>query len=417
MEHTETLVVGGGQAGLALSWHLRARGREHLILERGRLAERWRAQRWDSLCFQSPNWSLELPGYRYGGPDPEAFAHKDELVRLLESYAASIAAPMREGVEVVSVRPSASGDRYRVSTRSGEYEARNVVVATGPYQRPRIPSISAGLPRNLFQVHAADYRNPSQLPPGGVLVVGSGTSGCQIGEELLRSGRRVFLAVGRHSRVPRRYRGRDVFWWRRELGYLDRRAADAPRAARAAPPLITGVDGGHDVDLRSYFRAGMALLGRLVDAREGRIAVADDLERNLSAGDRAYVEFLDEVDRFCAAKEGLPPPPPRPPLCLPAPRSPEVVDLAAAGIQTIVWATGYSMDFGWVGVPVFDPGGEPLHDRGVTSVRGLYFLGLPWLHTFKSSFLFGVGEDAEHLAEHICGAVRELTPRPHPTPA
>ncbi|HET7731271.1 MAG TPA: NAD(P)-binding domain-containing protein [Usitatibacter sp.] len=414
-ERIETVVIGGGQAGLAMSHHLRERGCEHLVLERARVAERWRTQRWDSLMFQLPNWSLELPGHAYAGDAPEEFSHKDAILAFIEDYARRIQAPVRSGVEVLSVQPAGTPACYRLETNTGTIEARNVVLATGPYQRARVPAAAAELPADVVQVHASDYRSPGALPPGAVLVVGSGASGCQIAEELLLSGRTVYFAIGRHRRVPRRYRGRDVFWWRRALGHLDQTVDETPPERRFTAPLVTGVGGGHDIDIREYREKGMTLLGHVRAIRGGRIALAGDLEENLRAGDREFREFHAAVDDYVA----------RVGLDAPAgdaerrarPANAGVgeireLDLRAAGIRTVVWATGYSLDFGWVKLPVFGERGEPLQRRGVAPSPGLYFLGLTWMHKVKSSFLYGVGEDAQFIAERIRPARGHLTRRP-----
>lgn len=401
-ERIDTVIVGGGQAGLAMSYHLSQRGREHLVFERARVAERWRTQRWDSLMFQFPNWSIELPGRSYSGSDPDGFSHKSQVLAFVEDYAAWIKAPLRTGVEVLSLRAASRPGRYLVSTNAGVFETRNVVIATGPYQLPRVPSLSVGLPPDVLQVHAGEYRNPRALPPGAVLVVGSGASGCQIAEELLAAGRQVFFAIGGHRRIPRRYRGHDVFWWRRELGHLDQRAEDTAREQRQPPPLVTGIGGGHDVDIRRYAKDGMTLLGHVREVRDGRIALADDLEKSLAAGDRTFDEFTSAVDDYLQlrdinATEARTSVSPRI-----TPKSVDALDIRASDIRSVVWATGYLLDFRWVGLPIFDARGEPVQHRGATSAPGIYFLGLAWMHKVKSSFLYGVGEDAEYLAARIC---------------
>ncbi len=401
-ERIETVIVGGGQAGLAMSHCLSQRGREHIVLERARVAERWRTQRWDSLMFQFPNWSIELPGRSYAGSNPDGFSHKNEILTFIEDYAVWIKAPLRTEVEVLSLRPAPHPGRYLVSTSAAVFEARNVVIATGPYQRPRIPSVAAGLPPDVFQVHAADYRNPYELPSGGVLVVGSGASGCQIAEELLTAGRQVFFAIGRHRRVPRRYRGHDVFWWRRALGYLDQKAEGTPGERREPPPLVTGVGGGHDVDIRGYATDGMRLLGHVREIRDGRVALVGDLEESLAAGDRTYDEFMSAVDDYLRGRD-IDPSGARPStLARTMVKSAERIDIRESDIRAVVWATGYALDFRWIELPIFDVRGEPMQRRGATSAPGIYFLGLAWMHKVKSSFLYGVGEDAEHLAERIC---------------
>ncbi len=410
MEYVETLIIGCGQAGLAMSYHLSRLGREHIILERARLAERWRTQRWDSLMFQFPNWSIELPGRGYSGSDPDGFSHRSQVIEFIEGYSEWIKAPVRLGMNVVTLRPAPIDGRYRVATERGELEARNVIIATGPYQRPQVPPLASALPPDLVQVHSGDYRNPAALPAGAVLVIGSGASGCQIAEELVQAGRRVYFSIGRHRRVPRRYRGRDVFWWRRALGHLDQTAEATPEARRMHAPLVTGVRGGHDIDIRRYTAWGMTLLGHVLDVRDGRIALAPDLEDSLAIGDRTFIEFRQAVDEYvrntgmdAALAEGDA----DPGSAIATPRSPREIEIRAAGIRSVIWATGYSLDFGWVEVPIFDALGRPVHLRGVTAAPGVYLLGLAWLHKAKSSFLYGVGEDAEYLAVQISQASAE----------
>ena len=404
-EQVEAIVIGAGQAGLAMSWHLSQRGCEHLVLERARIAERWRTQRWDSLYFQFPNWGLELPGHPpYAGGAPDAFAHRNEVWGFLEEYAAAIRAPLRCGVEVTALRSDESNG-YKLFTPHGTLRARSVVVATGPYQRARIPPLREGLPPSVLQVHAGDYRNPTSLPEGAVVVVGSGASGCQIADELVEAGRRVYLCVGRHQRVPRRYRGRDAFWWRRELGMLDQTAAQVPPEHRLPPPLVTGVHGGYDVDLRQSAARGLSLLGHLQGINDGRMHFADDLDAQLRTGDRSLDEFLARVDQHIE-RTGLDAPlAPERAAPSPSPISSQAqLDVGGERIGSVVWATGYHLDFAWVALPVFDAAGAPIHTRGVTALKGLYFLGLPWLYKRKSTFLAGIGEDAAFIADAITGA-------------
>lgn len=403
-EPIETVIVGGGQAGLALSYHLRALGREHVILERGRVAERWRSERWDSLTFQFPSWSIALPGHAYRGSDPDGFAPRDEVVRFLDDYCALIKAPLRTGVTVRAVRGKPGSPRLLVETDDGAYEAAHVVAATGPYQEPLWPAVAAALPAHIVQVHSSRYRNPGALPPGAVLVVGSGASGCQIVEDLLGAGRTVYLSVGRHRRVPRRYRGRDVFWWIREMGALDQTIAERPDARQTPNPLVTGVGGGHDIDIRDYASRGVTLLGHLRGAGDGRLHFDDDLDAELVKGDEGMQAFWKSADEH-ARRNGIEPRPadadPDPPPRARRVTSPLELDLRAAGVTGVVWATGFRADWGWIDLPAFDDAGEPVHRRGVSRCAGLYFLGLPWLHKLKSSVLCGVGEDAQHLAERI----------------
>ncbi len=409
IERVETVVVGGGQAGLAVSHHLGQLGCEHLVIERDRVAERWRSERWDSLHFQAPNWNLRLPGLEFHTPDPNAFAAKDDIVRFIESYASHIQAPTRCGVAAIKLRQKPGSTRLVLETSAGQIEAMNVIVATGPYQYPADHIEILG---GVHQVHSSQYRNPNLLPPGAVLVIGTGNSGCQIAEELCSDGRRVYLSVSVHQRTPRRYRGKDFIWWNLTLGDAD--VTVEQRRAGLGSRLMTGVGGGHDLDLRQLAADGVVLIGRVLCSNGGRLAIADDLAGNLARGDASLDALIRRCDAY-AERNGLDLPTcGTPPIFLPDPR--EVtepirsLDLADAGIAAIVWANGSICDFSWIDLPVFAdmtaPKRLPQHTRGVTSVPGLYFLGLPWLHKWKSAFLFGVGEDAAYIAHQIAGCSR-----------
>lgn len=410
MEQIETVVIGGGQAGLAVSYYLGQFGREHVILERQRVAQRWRSERWDSLTFQSPNWNIRLPGFAFRSADPDAFASRDEVVGFIESYAAFIRAPLRCGQAATALRQTPDSTRLIVETQSNVFEAKNVVIATGPFQ---LPANSLPIGGTALQLHSSQYRNPEQLPPGAVLVVGSGNSGHQIAEELCSAGRRVYLSVSKHRRMPRRYRGKDYIWWYLALGDADMTVDQ--RLGAEPPRLITGVRGGHDVDLRRLAADGVVLLGRVLDGRDGRLSIARDLEENLARADESFFEFTYQADEH-AARNGLDlPPSDEPGQVLRNPREVAdpvlTLDLVEAKISTIIWANGFRYDFNWIDLPIFanetqSSGRVPVHKRGITKVPGVYFLGLPWLHKLKSSFLHGVGEDAEHLAEHIAGDMR-----------
>jgi len=401
-EHVETLVVGAGQAGLTMSQMLSRRGCAHLVLERGQIGERWRNERWEGLRFQFPNWSVKLPELPFPHSDPDGFATSTEIVDYLEAYAVHVKAPVHCGVTVIALRRNDSSNAYEARTSAGLITARNVVIASGPYQSPVIPDL---LPddRDLFQVHASAYKRPDQLPAGAVLIVGSGASGAQIAEELVRAGRRVYLSVGRHKRMPRRYRGRDLIWWLGEMG-LDQTPVEQ-RGPDATLPLITGAYGGHTIDLRAFAAQGMTLLGHLQGARDGVFSFAGNLAATLAYGDAAYSAFLDKVDAYVEQKKlGLPvdhgararlPDPP----CVTQPL--RQLDRRRDGIAALIWATGYTFDYSWVDLPVLNERGEPKHDHGVTAMPGIYFLGLPWLSKMNSSFLSGVGDDAARLAEHI----------------
>jgi putative flavoprotein involved in K+ transport len=399
-EYVETLVVGGGQAGLAMSDMLSRRGKPHLVLERGRIAERWRSERWDGLRFQFPNWSVRLPDCPFPHTDPDGFATSGEIVAYLDAYAAQIGAPIRCGVAVTALRRNAHGTDYLAETSTGSIRATNVVIATGPYQRPVSPD-SSFTDGSLFGVHASAYKSPEQLPAGAVLIVGSGASGAQIAEELVRAGRPVYLSVGRHKRMPRRYRGHDLIWWLAAMG-LDQTPVDA-RGPDATLPLITGAYGGHTIDFRAFVSEGITLLGRLQSMRHGVLHFADDLHESLDYGDAAYDAFLGRIDRWIeqqamklpaepAARAKRPDPP-----CVSAPL--RELDMRRIGLGSVIWATGYGFDFGWIDLPVLNARGEPQHDGGIAPLPGLYFLGLPWLSKMSSSFLSGVADDAARLAD------------------
>jgi len=408
-EQIETVIIGGGHAGLTMSCCLSQAGREHVILERGQIAERWRSERWDSFTFQFPNWTIELPGYKFPCDDPDGFAPGKEIIRFIESYAAIIKAPARCGVQVTSLRQKLESDRYLIQTEGAVIEAANVIIATGGYQEPAIPSVNARMPMDLFQTHSSRYRNSDQLPPGAILVVGSGASGCQITEDLCQRGRKVYLSVGRHLRVPRRYRGRDYGWWRTEMGGWDRTVDMLPPSEIKKFPasLLSGANGGHDIDLRRMAADGVTLLGHLQGITRGKLILAPDLEENLDKGDEAFANFKKSVD-FHVRKNGLDIPEEsraEEDVVILEEISPPImeVDLKAAGITSVIWASGFRYDFGWVKLPVLDETGDPVHCRGVTSCPGLYFLGLKWLYKLKSSFISGGGpaEDAAYLAAQI----------------
>jgi putative flavoprotein involved in K+ transport len=401
-ERHDTVVIGGGQAGLAMSAVLQQRGREHVVLERRRVGERWRSERWESLRFQFPNWSLELPGYEYAGDDPNGFAHWREVLGVVEDYAASTGAPVREHTEVTGLRRDDGG--FVLSVPDGTIHARQVVVATGPFQRPRIPRLSESVAPSVLQTDPTHYRRPEDLPDGAVLVVGSGASGCQIGDELLRAGRTVFLSVSRHRRVPRRFRGKDVYWWLDRMGRFAQTIDSFP--GRQWPPstVVTGVSGGYDVNVRQMAADGIRVLGRVVGASDGAVAVAMNANEILDEADLAFTGFLSAAREFAAASpdRGLAEEEPTGSAALPDTVAElESLDLRREKVAAIVWATGYDYDYGWLQIPVLGAQGRPLQHRGVTQVPGLYFLGLHWMHTFKSGLFSGVGSDAEHLTEHM----------------
>jgi len=402
VEEVGTLVVGGGQAGLAMSEHLSNCAVPHLVLERHRIAERWRSERWDSLVANGPAWHDRFPGMEFPGLDSDAFASKEAVAEYFAAYAQRIAAPIRCGVEVRLVRRNAGRPGFRVETSDGVIDADSVVAATGPFQRPLIPSI---VPENagIFQIHSSAYRNPGQLPKGAVLVVGAGSSGVQIADELLSAGKRVYLSVGPHERPPRAYRGRDFCWW---LGVLGKWDAETPGPGTEHVTIaVSGAHGGSTVDFRRLAGQGMTLVGLTSSYSNGSVTFARDLAENLARGDASYLSLLDEADAY-VARNGLDlPEEPAArriepdPACVTDPIG--ALNLAEAGGTAIVWATGFAADYSWLDVDAFDERGRPKHQRGVSSEPGIYFLGLPWQSRRGSSFIWGVWHDAKHLADRI----------------
>ena len=402
-ERVDTVVIGAGQAGLATSYHLTRLGREHVVLERGEIANTWRTERWDGFYLNTPRWTQALPGHEYGGPESDTFSSLEETIAYLDEYATAIAAPVRTGAEVRRLR--VAGGSLHMELGGDALEAANVVVATGAYQCPTPTPLTKSVPGDVFQLHTSDYRRPGQLPDGGVLVVGSGQSGCQIADELLHAGRDVYLAVGRCPWIPRRYRGREIVHWLVETGITDQTVdtLPTPAARLTCNPPVSGNDGGHDCHPRWLEARGATLLGRVQGFDRHVASIAPDLDESLGFGDGFFAELLDRIDDL-AAETGMDVPvaEAEPP---PAPRGEPIqrLDLRAAGIGTVLWANGFRPDFSWVEAPLFDEHGWPVQQRGVTAVPGLYFVGLHWLHKRKSSLLFGVGEDAEHVAAHIAG--------------
>ncbi|NKN37437.1 NAD(P)-binding domain-containing protein [Agrobacterium sp. a22-2] len=401
VEKIHTLVVGAGQAGVAMSEHLSKNGMEHLVLERGRIAERWRSARWDSLVANGPAWHDRFPNMDFPG-DPDAFVPKEQVADYFEAYAKQHDAPVRCGVDVTSVERLAGRPGFRVETSTGVIEALNVVAATGPFQKPSIPPL---LPKHVGfnQIHSSDYRNPQKLPDGAVLVVGAGSSGVQIAEELMRAGRKVYLSVGPHDRPPRAYRGRDFVWWLGVLGKWDAQAQAA--GTEHVTIAVSGACGGKTIDFRRLAAEGMVLAGMTGAYKDGKLSFHDDLVRNLDRGDQNYLSLLDEADAF-VARNGLDLPE-EPQARVLGPQVDCVtnplreLDLAAAGVTTVIWATGFSLDYSWLKVNAFDEVGRPKHQRGVSPEKGIYFLGLPWLSGRGSSFIWGVWHDAKHVADHI----------------
>ena len=402
----DTVVVGGGQAGLSVSYYLTGQGRQHIVLEQADgPGDAWRNRRWGSFTLNTPRWQSRLPGAKHGDADPDGFMPRAEIVAYLEDYARRFGLPVRYRTPVSRVERDERSGNYVVMTESGNaLRARNVVIATGLHQKPKIPVFAADFPAGIRQLHSDTYRNPGELSPGAVLVVGSAQSGAQITEELYEAGRRVYLAVGRAGRTPRRYRGRDANWWADKIGLYERTAADlpSPKARFSGKPHISGTRGGHTLNLHQFARDGVMLLGHLEGVRAGRIIRAQDRDRNLARADEAEAEFTKAVDAYID-RTGMT----APAETLPALRdgfqqpNPGELDLAAAGITNVIWATSYSFDFSFVDLPIFDDDGFPIQTRGATRYPGLYFLGLPWLTNAKSGLLFGVGDDAAYVAERI----------------
>ena len=400
--HYRVIVVGGGQAGLSMSWHLTQAGIDHLVLERERIGFAWRTQRWDSFCLVTPNWQCRLPGFAYDGDDPHGFMVQDDIVRYLERYAASFRPPLREGVSVTRLREAGAG--FALETSAGPFTADSVVVAVGGYHTPKVPRAAERVPADIVQIHSVEYRRPEQMPPGGVLIVGSGQSGCQIAEDLHLAGRQVHLCVGSAPRTARFYRGRDVVDWLDDMGHYAMPVERHPLGERVrskANHYVTGRDGGRDIDLRRFALEGMQLHGRFAGLDGDVVATEPNLARHLDGADASADGIKTAIDAFIAAHAIEAPPEPRvAPLWAP-PGERTTLDLRAEAIGSIIWSIGYASDYRWIEPPVFDGGGYPGHRRGVTRQPGLYFLGLPWLHTWGSGRFSGVGDDAAHLAAEI----------------
>ena len=388
-------IVGAGQAGLSTSYFLTQAGVDHVLLEAGRVAETWRSKRWDSFCLVTPNWSVNLPGGRYAGSDPDGFMGRDALVDHFQRWSESIKAPVREACAVTSLEAGDGG--FNLVTADGEIRARTVVIASGGYQRAYRPAGSEQIPHGVDQLLGEEYGCPDALEPGGVLIVGSGQTGCQLAEELHEAGRKVVLACGRCPWSPRRFGGHDFVWWTVESGWWNRTPA-TPQARLFGNVLSTGHDGGHDLSLRTLHEMGIELVGHYAGAEDGTVHFADDFTPTLAASDQLTSIFWNKVDTYCKSvgvdhKWVMPPP-----FEL-ATRT--AIDLAAEGITTVIWTTGYRPDYGWVRLPVFDDMGFPIQVEGHTSVPGLYFMGVHFQRKAQSAVLYGVGEDAEMVANHI----------------
>ena len=402
-QHHSVLIIGGGQAGLSMSWCLKERSIDHLIFEKHRMAEAWRSQRWDTFCLVTPNWQCQLPGFPYAGPDPHGFMVKNQIIEYIEAYARSFNPPVMEGTTVKRLVRNAGG-RFEVSTTYRDFTADQVVVATGGYQIATIPRMAEKFAPEVKQFHSSDYKSAEGLPPGAVLVVGSGQSGCQIAEDLHLAGRKVHLCVGGAPRTARRYRGKDVVDWLADLGYYDMPVHEHPQKERVrakANHYVTGRDGGRDIDLRKFATEGMQLHGRLRDVAGTCLTFAEDLAQNLDQADNVAESIKNTIDKFIAEKGIDAPTEPRyVPVWKPE-NPPLEIDYAAAGITSVIWSAGFRTDYSWVEIPLFDGKGYPVHQRGVTTIPGLYFLGLPWLYTWGSGRFSGIARDAQFLADCI----------------
>ncbi|HEY6975225.1 MAG TPA: NAD(P)-binding domain-containing protein [Chitinophagaceae bacterium] len=403
-EQIETIIIGGGQAGLSMSYYLTKQGYEHVVLEQtAQAANSWRNYRWDSFTLVTPNWHLRLPGAEYNGSDPNGFMSKAEIVACIEQYIQRFNLPVRYNTEVIAVEAMSEQQGYLVHTKNKIYKASNVVVATGYDQHPKIPAFSNKLSPEITQLHSGAYRNPHLLPGGAVLVVGSAQSGAQITEELYRHGRKVFLCVGNAGRMPRHYRGKDITWWLDKLGFFDHTAETFPYPkGEFSSPHVSGADGGHTLNLHQFAKDGVMLLGHLKDAIDNTIFLAPDLKGSLAKADEFEATLVQMIDEYILQNK----------INAPGEELPELYDgydakvirhlnLKTAGISTVIWATGYKCNFHFIKLPVIDNDGFPMQQRGVTKYQGLYFLGLPFLHTLKSGRLLGVGDDAAYIANHI----------------
>lgn len=400
--HFPVVIVGGGQAGLSVSYCLKQREIEHIIFEKNSIAHSWQAKRWDSFCLVTPNWQCDLPGYAYAGTEPHGFMPRDQIVQYVRDYARSFEPNIKEGVAVNKVERC---DRlFKVTTSIGDYTAEQVVIATGGYHQPKIPRMSQRLPKEIHQLHSSEYKNPQSLPDKGVLVIGTGQSGCQIAEDLHIAGKQVHLCVGGAPRSPREYRGKDVVDWLDQLGYYDIPIHEHPQKETVRTKTnhyVTGRGGGREIDLRQFAIEGMKLYGKLKTIQGSSIELQDDLQHNLDQADGVAESIKGTIEKYIEKNNiSAPTEPPYEPVWQPQ-NIPLALDLLAENIGTVIWATGYHMDFRWIEVPAFDGKGYPTHERGVTTVEGLYFIGLPWLYTWGSGRFSGVAQDAVHLAECI----------------
>ncbi len=400
--HHSVVIVGGGQAGLSLSYYLKRRGIEHVVIEKHDPVHAWRDQRWDSFCLVTPNWQCKLPGWEYSGADPHGFMKKDEIIDYLDGFVKHVDAPLLAHCTVSRVTPTSGG--FAISASLGEFTADQVVVASGGYHVPVVPRLAERLPRDIVQLHSEQYRNPQALPDGVVLVVGNGQSGSQIAEDLHLAGRRVVLATGDAPRCARFYRGKDVVDWLAEMNYYEMPVEAHPLREGVRDNTnhyVTGRDGGRDIDLRRFAAEGMELYGMLTDLDGDVLRFAPDLAANLAHADKIYNGINASIDKYIAQRCIDAPPPALYTPVWEVQQERERLSLREAGITSVIWCIGFQPDFSWLEAPVFNGRGHPVHVRGITAQPGLYFLGLPWLHTWGSGRFSGVARDAVHIAEAI----------------
>ncbi len=408
--HYSAVVIGGGQAGLSASHYLQKHGIDHVVFEKKTVAHKWKNERWDAFCLVTPNWQCQLPDHPYDGDDPHGFMVKDEIIAYVDRFVKKVNAPVLEGTTVTSLEKA--GDLFRLSTSAGALTADSVIIATSLYSAPAIPRAAERLPDDILQIHTADYRNPGQLPDGAVVVVGSGQSGCQIAEDLHLAGRKVHMVTGNAPRCARFYRGRDVVDWLADVGQYDITVEHdgMTRKKHDTNHYLTGRDGGRDIDLRKFALEGMALYGRMEGVSGGRMLFEPNLKANLDNADWVYNGINALIDRHIAEK-GIDAPPASVYTPLWEPQGePTELDLKAEGVTSVIWATGFSPDWSYVGLPIFDGTGYPVQRRGVTGIDGVYVLGLPWLWTWGSGRFLAVGKDAEHVVNHLAGHLEAARP-------
>ncbi len=414
MTTLDTVIVGAGQAGLGVSYFLQRAGRQHVVFERGRIGESWLAQRWGSFQLNTPNFMNVLPGLHYAGPETDGFWRRDELVHYFQGYVEHFHLPVRTGVTVVSIERAADEQRFIVKTKAnGQREefvtSRSVVIASGSLQTPKFPATRSRLPHDIAQLHSADYRSATALPPGAIVIVGSGQSGCQIAEDLLSAGRTVYICTSKVGRAPRRYRGRDLLEWWVDMKHLDVTFASLKDKAvsRAAQPQISGLGRyGHTVSLQQLARQGAVILGRLLDVEASTLVLSDEATAHVRYADEFSQQLKSGVDSYLAQAGITPPPLEDDPADVPDPQAECVsplrqLNLREAQVSTIIWATGFTADFSWIHLPILDAEAKPIHQRGISPVPGVYFIGFPWLSSRKSGIIYGIEEDAHYIADAI----------------